>query len=438
VAEVRSRLADASLRKQLASNDVAALEAFYGELTGPPLWITTGGFSAKAQLVIQEMEQADNWGIPAEALEAPIAGAAPSTTDAQAVDEIKLSLAILRYARLARGCRMSPRRVSALFDQRPPLFDARTVMREIAASPDPASYLRGLHPKHEQFERLRQALLKARAQGGENEDLIQRVVINMERWRWMPAELGSIFVWNNIPELKARVVQRGRTIYDERTIVGKLKTPTPVFSASIQSIVFHPQWLLPVSVVEDELRPALQNVSPLGEPSTEVLKQRGLKVRLKGRPVDVETIDWSTANLRQYTFVQPPGPGNALGRLKFNFANRHAVYMHDTPRRELFDETNGALSHGCIRLREPERLAALLLAEDKGWAAQQVSDLLTGGKTRWVKLARPVPVHLTYFTVLADANGEFETHPDIYGLDGRMGEAFFGKSNKLQASAEAK
>ena len=191
----------------------------------------------------------------------------PSTTDGQAVDELKLSRAILKYARFARGGRTSPRRVSVLFDQRPPLLDPKTVITEIAASADPAAYLRGLHPKYEQVERLRQALLKARAKGGGDEALIQLLVINMERWRWMPEELGSIYVWNNIPEFKARVVQNGRTIYEEQIIVGKPKTPTPILSASIQSIVFHPEWLLPNSIVEEELKPSLQNVRSSGEPS---------------------------------------------------------------------------------------------------------------------------------------------------------------------------
>jgi murein L,D-transpeptidase YcbB/YkuD len=437
VAEVRARLAHASLRKGAASDDLTALEAFYGERTGPPLWITTSGFSEQAQAVIKEIEQADDWAVPAEALDAPPAGDAPSTTDGQAIDELKVSLAVLEYARFARGGRISPTRVGRLFDQRPPLIDPKTVMSEIAASPDRVSYLRGLHPKHEQFERLRQALIKVRADGGDNEALIQRLIINMERWRWMPAELGSTYVWNNIPEFKARVVQNGKSIYEEHIIVGKPNTPTPVLSASIQSIVFHPEWLLPDAVVEEELKPALQNV-PVGEPSAAILKQRNLKVRLKGSAVDIETVDWTSANLRQYTFVQPPGPRNALGKLKFNFPNRHAVYMHDTSQPELFNETARALSHGCIRLRDPERLAALLLAEDKGWGEQHLSDMLSRGKTKWVKLTSPVPVHLTYFTVLVNRNGELETFPDVYGLDSRMSTALFGNLSKLQATPEAK
>lgn len=425
VAEVRARLADASLRKEAAPDDLAVLRAFYGELTGPPLWITTSGFSAKAQAIIEEIEQADDWGLLAELLDPPAAGAAPSTTDGQAIEELRLSLAILTYARYARGGRLSLRRVSTLFYQKPPLIDPKTIISEIALTIDPTSYLRELHPKHGEFKRLQQALLDLRAKPADNEALIQRLIVNMERWRLMPAELGSTYVWNNIPELKARIVKQGKTIYEERIIVGKPKTPTPIFSASMQSIVFHPEWLLPKSIVEEE-----QNAAG-GEMTAEFLKRRNLKVRLKGSPVDLESVDWGAATLNQYTFVQPPGAGNALGKLKFNFPNRHAVYMHDTSQPELFNETNGALSHGCIRLRDPERLAKLLLAGDKGWSEQQVSEMLNRRKTKWVKLTNPVPVHLTYFTVRVSDDGELETFADIYGLDGRMGSALLGRSSRL-------
>ena len=438
VAEVNAGLADASLRKGAASGDIAALEVFYGELTGAPLWITTSGFSSKAQSLIKEIEQADDWGLSAEALDAPPAGDAPSTTDAQAINEIKLSLAVLRYARFARGGRISPSRVSALFDQRPPLIDPKVVLTEIAVSADPASYLRALHPRHEQFKQLRQVLLKARAEGEENGAQDQRLIMNMERWRWMPAELGSTYVWNNIPEFITRVVKNGKILYSERIIVGKLEYPTPSFSATMRSIEFHPAWVVPPTIVKEDLKPALQRGGPSGGPSTAILEQRKLKVRLKGRPVDADTIDWTAVNIGHYTFIQPPGPDNALGILKFNFPNRHAVYMHDTPQRGLFAETIRTLSHGCIRVREPERLASLLLAEDKGWSTEQVKSLLARDKSSVVKLNSLIPVHLTYFTVVVDENGKVETFADFYGVDGRMSAAF-GKSSEFPtATVEAK
>jgi len=135
----------------------------------------------------------------------------------------------------------------------------------------------------------------------------------------------------------------------------------------------------------------------------------------------------------QYTFSQAPGHDNVLGALKFNFPNKHAIYMHDTVQPELFAETERTLSHGCIRVREPDRLAALLLAEDQGWSVQRVKTMLATGNNSIVMLKRPVPVHLTYFTAVVDEQGEVQTFADIYGLDNKMGSALFGTAVKIEA-----
>ena len=206
------------MRKGVAADDLAALEAFYGQLAGPPIFVTVTGFTAKAQGAIFEIEKADDWGLSAAAFDLPPSGGLPATTEAQATAEIKLALAILKYARHARGGRIEPAEVSDLLDQAPPLRDPKTVLTEIAAAAAPDAYLRSPHPKHEQFERLRQALLKARGKGegvtkqaGSERD-IQRLLINMERWRWMPEDLGTLYVWNNVPEYILRVVKNGAAI----------------------------------------------------------------------------------------------------------------------------------------------------------------------------------------------------------------------------------
>jgi murein L,D-transpeptidase YcbB/YkuD len=439
VATIRSKLTDPALHKGASSEDLAALQSFYAERDGPPLWMTGTGFTARAQAVVSEIQDADEWGLSADAFDLPPAGDLPATPEAQATDEIKLDVAILKYARFARGGRLTPSRISDLLDQRPDLPDPKTVLSEISAAAAPDAYLRSLHPKHEQFERLRQALQKARAKSEErgkrpgSDPNIQRLVTNMERWRWMPADLGSYYVWDNIPEFVARVVKNGKTIYLEKIIVGKFKYPTSIFSAQMLSIVFHPEWTVPETIIKDDLQPALQQGGFFGGPSTAILEQHNLKVSYEGRPVDAETIDWGNANIRQYTFTQPPGPDNVLGTLKFNFPNKHAIYMHDTIQPELFAETVRTLSHGCIRLHDPDRLAALLLAEDRGWSAQQVKSLLAEDDSSAVTLYRPLPVHLTYFTAMVDEEGEVQTFADVYGIDSKMGAALFGKRAKLQA-----
>ena len=439
VAAVRAQLGVPALRKRVRSDDLAALQSFYVERNGHALWMTGTGFTAKAQSVIGEIRNADEWGLSAAAFDLPPAGNMPVTAEAQAGDEIKLGLAILQYARSARGGRLSPSRISNLLDQRPHLLDPKTVLIEIAASPAPDAYLRSLHPKQEQFERLRQALLKARAESEArgktpaNDPGIQLLVINMERWRWMPIELGSYYVWDNIPEFVTRVVKHGKTIYVEKTIVGQPKYPTPMFSAEMRSIVFNPEWTVPETIIKENLKPALQHGGFFGGPSTAILEEHGLKVSYAGHPVDANSVDWANANIWQYTFTQAPGPDNVLGALKFNFPNKHAIYMHDTVEPELFAETERTLSHGCIRVHQPDRLATLLLAEDQGWSAQKVKTMLATGNNSTVTLNRPVPVHLTYFTAVVDEQGEVQTFADIYGLDNKMGSALFGRAIKIES-----
>jgi murein L,D-transpeptidase YcbB/YkuD len=226
---IRFKLADPALRKGAVSEDLAALEWFYAERSAAPLWMTATGVSRKAQAVIAEIQDADAWGLSAAEFDLPAANDRPATPEAQAADEVELDIAILKYARFARGGRLTPSRVSVLFDQKPEFRDPKAVLTELEASAEPGAYLRSLHPRHAQFERLRQALLqtgaKSEAMGKKpaNERTIQRLIINMERWRWMPTELGAYYAWNNIPEFLVRVVKNGKTVHVEKAIVGQTK-----------------------------------------------------------------------------------------------------------------------------------------------------------------------------------------------------------------------
>ncbi|MBM3543032.1 MAG: hypothetical protein FJX44_00775 [Alphaproteobacteria bacterium] len=428
VGAIRAQLDDPALAKRAGADDLAALKSFYGERLEPPLWINDAGFSVKAQAAIKEIQDAASWGLDPKAFDLPSADAVPSSVEEQAADEIKLDLAILKYARHARGGRLTPSRVNKLFDQRPSLPKPETVLTEIAAAESPDAYLRDLHPKHKQFEQLRQSLLRTKNNPYEpvNEIDTQRLILNMERWRWMPRELGSFHVWNNVPEFNARVVKNGNAVHVEKTIVGQLKYATPFFSAPMRSIVFHPEWVVPETILREDLQPSLQQPGFFGS-NTAVLQQHKLRVAYKGKTIDPNSVNWPSVNIREYTFIQSPGPHNVLGKFKFNFPNKHAVYMHDTPQRELFDETVRTLSHGCIRVHQPDRFATLLLAEDKGWSAGQVQNMLAGGNST-VKLNRSIPVHLTYFTAVADESGSIRTYTDIYGIDGPMAQALFGQA----------
>ena len=434
IADIRSKLGDASLRRGADAKDLAALEAFYAERSDPPVWITPMGFSAKAQTAINEIGKADDWGLSAAAFELPPAGDLPKTTDAQAVAEIKLQLAVLKYARFARGGRVDPSTLSELIDQDPPLLDPKIVLTEIAAAPAPGAYLQSLHPKHEQFQRLHQALLKARGLGDDetakkprNEQDIQRILINMERWRWMPADLGTVYVQDNVPEFMLYVVKNGKTIHSDKIVVGQRNYATPIFSADMQTIVFNPEWTVPPTIVRENLLPNLRSGGWFGGGGS-ILSEHGLQVKYNGRTVDPGSINWSSVNMANIAFTQAPGPTNVLGKLKFVYPNKHTVYMHDTIKQNLFNQQVRAIGHNCIRMERPSKFAEILLTEDKGWDARKIQDLLDRGYNTAVNLDHPIPVHTTYFTAAVDDQGKVTSFADIYALDRKVAPIVTGKA----------
>ena len=455
VASIRARLADPAIRKDANPADIAALEAFYAERTSP-LWVTEMGFSARAQAALFEIGEAEDWGLDPASFELPPADALPRTPEEQAIAEIKLDLAILKYARFARGGRLNPPEVSELFDQVPSLRDPKSVLAEIESAEAADAYLQSLHPKHEQFQRLREALLKARGKGDEapapeeaakpEEDAkktesakkaaaakkpadkerdIKRLVINMERWRWMPEDLGVVYVWNNSPEFMLYVMKDGKPIYADKTLDGTINSATPVFSADMKTIVFNPDWIAPETVVKENVWPHLR------ERNYSILRVHKLQVSYNGNRIDPERVDWNRVNPLSYTFLQKAGPGNNLGKIKFLFPNRHTVYMHDTlsVRKKYFKTASRVVGHECVRMEKPQAFAEALLAADKGWTTAQVKELWDKGNNSAVTIERSIPVHMVYFTSVADDKGKVSTFADVYGLDRKLAAALFGNAN---------
>ena len=390
VAIIRARLGDVSLTKDANADDVSALAAFYAARSGAPVWITEMGFNAKGQEAIFEIEKAGDWGLDAAAFDLPPAAEIPASPEAQAVDEIKLGLAVLKYARYARGGRLTPLQVSELYDQAPPVRDPRAVLTGIETADDPGAYLVSLQPRHAEFLRLRDVLLAARGKPVEkdspaakeekagdeakedkpdskevkddkdnkpaktalSERDIKRILLNMERWRWMPEELGSVYVWNNSPEFMLYVIKDGKRIYADKILVGTSNYATPVFDDEMETIVFNPDWIAPETVVKENLLPHLR----AGNYS--VLKVHKLSVSYNGSPVNASKIDWGRVNVLNYTFLQKGGPGNNLGKIKFLFPNKHVVYMHDTlpVRKKYFKEKVRMIGHECVRMEKPWNL----------------------------------------------------------------------------------
>jgi len=261
-------------------------------------------------------------------------------------------------------------------------------------------------------------------------DLIPQILVNMERWRWLPRELGDTHIMVNVPEFEARIVRDGAVVHQTRVITGKKDHQTPLFSDAMEFIIVNPAWNIPYSIASKEMLPMLQR-----DPT--YLARQGIEVLYVGgrRPVVVDStrIDWSRVNLHQLRFRQPPGERNALGHIKFMFPNKYAVYLHDTPSRSLFGNRVRAFSHGCVRVQDPFSLADVLL-EGSRWNAESMKRLI-GGNERRIDLAHKVPIHIVYFTARMDAGDRLRTFGDIYGYDAKM-KQMLGLGTVLQASAK--
>ena len=436
---VRAKLQDSALRKDAHPDDLAALDAFYAERTDPALWMSETALSEAGQAVMDELGKADDWGLTAASLKIPAVPGSSASADELAAVEIALSLAVLRYARYAKGGRTIPTDLSKNIDQQLALADPKAVLADIATEQAPGDYLRALHPKHEQFQNLHQALVAARADGAKAKQAdIDRLIANMERWRWMPAELGPRYVQINVPEFMAYIVKDGQVSYSEKVVVGKPVYATPVFSADMKTIVFNPEWTVPQTIIKEDLLPRLRKKPGMFESKTahlEVLKDHKLKVRYNDRPVDPARIDWKRVDMGRITFIQAPGRDNALGKVKFLYPNEHAVYMHDTLKRELFNKEVRVEGHHCPRVAEPVKFATTLLREDKGWGDEDVKKVMAKGHDQKVELDHPLPVHTTYFTAVADADGKVKTFGDVYKLDAIVTKALAKDPPKAPAVA---
>jgi len=256
---------------------------------------------------------------------------------------------------------------------------------------------------------------------------IRAVLVNMERWRWLPHDLGPFYVMANIPEFMLRVVKENEPIFTTRVVVGKTDKQTPVFSDEMQEVVFGPFWNVPTSIKVEEIRPYLREEAAWffggGGWNTSVFQRHGLRIRYGGREVDPGSIDWSRADIRNMELYQPPGPGNVLGRVKFVFPNKHDVYMHDTPQKHLFAKPVRAESHGCMRVQNPDQFAGVLLKHDQGWGQARLVSAIENGYDEHIALRQKIPVYIAYFTLRVNDDGSVSTFGDLYGHDARMASA---------------
>lgn len=239
------------------------------------------------------------------------------------------------------------------------------------------------------------------------------IALNMERLRWIPARSANCIVVN-IPEFRLHLFENGQENWAMNVIVGSASKPTPVFNDAITHIVFSPNWTVPTSIIREEIIPHLRRDSAYySNRDYQFYKQEVL--------MDPATENWESADINPYHYrvVQMPGGDNSLGRVKFGMPNNYSIYLHDTPNHNLFRKCYRALSHGCVRLDEPFKLAQYLLKDRKEWGDKEIRTAMYSGSTSTVFLRKKIPVYMEYATVFVDDNEVVHFREDIYGHDRR-------------------
>ena len=449
------------------------IETFYAARNFAPLWIESGAANARATAAIARLKQADADGLDPSDYPTPDFAAA-STPDALAEAEIRLTSAVLTYARHASIGRVHYSRVSAdiVYNLVPP--EPADVLGKMAEAKDAGETLGAYNPPHEGYRLLREKLAQARGRTGDSgparvaagpvlkvgmqdervpllrerlglptqdnttfdkalAEAVKKfqaghgvsrtgtlngttvdamngprrdrdadvILANMERWRWLPHDLGKAYVMVNIPDYTLKVVNNGAIAWRTRVVVGKPSMPTPLLSETMKFITVNPTWNVPPSIVQNEYLPALQQ-----DPTA--LERIGLKV------------DYNRDGTVH--IYQPPGDRNALGRIRFNFPNKFLVYQHDTPDKNLFAHEKRAYSHGCMRVQDPAKYAEVLLSIElprEGYTQERIQRMFGTGE-KDISFPKPLPVHLTYQTASVDDAGKLVIREDIYGRDARL------------------
>lgn len=287
---------------------------------------------------------------------------------------------------------MQARKQWFVVDPDPDRMPTGQVMMKALASHDIAGTLVSLDPTHPDYAALRAEL--ANTTDAKRRKLIRA---NMDRWRWLGRDLGGQYLITNVPEFELRLTVNDNIIRTYKTIVGKPSSPTPQLAETVQGVIFNPTWSVPQSIVQKE----------------------GLGTKVLTNPSWAKTAGYKatkTADGNIYV-VQQPGPTNSLGVVKLDMPNPHAIFLHDTPARGLFNQANRALSHGCIRTERALELGMTIAILGQGASKDEAITISTAGDYKRVPVVKTMPVYITYFTMGRDISGNLRTFSDIYGRD---------------------
>jgi murein L,D-transpeptidase YcbB/YkuD len=446
VAQQLKELAESRLQQYVPrEHDRAGVLAFYSNRNFAPIWTAEGKPRPQARQATDFLAKVGADGLdPADYPAPKFDNADPARL---AADELTMTNAVLTFARHASIGRVAFTRVSGAvyFDQKAP--DPAEVLGKLADSTDVRATLDAFNPQHPAYKALKAQLAAARSgkvseidnnhgpvkavaetpneakkdkrkSTGAKKDSagakpatanVDSIIANLERWRWMPHELGDAYVMVNIPDFTLKVVQNGKAVWQTKIVVGKVgNQATPLLTETMKFITVNPTWNVPPSIINNEYLPALAR-----DPNA--LARIGLQM---GRNAD--------GSIRIF---QPPGERNALGRIRFNFPNRFLVYQHDTPDKKLFDHTVRAYSHGCMRVQNPDKYAEVLLGvsqPEERYTTDRIQAMYGKGE-RTINFKTPIPVYITYQTAFVDDAGQLQARADLYGHDKEITRILHGE-----------
>ena len=396
---------------------------FYTRRLYWPAWSNDAGLLPQIDSLLKALHEAETEGLQPrdyhltrlESLRTELqqqSQTAPPSAAVLADLDLLLTDALLTYGShllYGRYGRVAPRSSSMMFDTSQEKIDVVDVLQQGLETNRLTEALQSLLPRHPDYARLREALTRYRQTPGA-EARARQIALNMERWRWLPQDLGQRYILVDVPAYTLDVMEWDRSVMTMRVVVGKPSWPTPVLSATMSYIVLNPDWRVPPNIAAKELVPILR-----ANPG--YLAQNNMRLSNGSHDVDPRSVDWSQVSTKNfpYRLRQEPGPKNPLGTIKFMFPNRFQVYLHDTPSRTLFAKPERAFSHGCIRVEKPMDLAEYAL---RGVLSRERIAAGLGRRTsRTVPLAEPLPTYLMYRTALVKEDGTVQFRPDIYGYD---------------------
>jgi L,D-transpeptidase YcbB len=461
--------------------------AFYTARGFAPLWSDSGVLTGRGKAAIAYLKQVDTEGLDPTDYPTP-QFRADADPLALAEAELKLSNAVLAFARHAQNGRVHFSRVAADIHYNLVAVEPADVLAKLASSDDAGGVLASFNPQHQGYKALKQRLAEARSKSGEagtarivngrllklnmqdprvpelrerlgvpaaDNDIYDKpladavkkfqsqrklnatgnltnatvdaingprrdrdadiIIANMERWRWLPRDLGKSYVMVNIPDYTLKVVNNGHVVWTTKIVAGKPgNLATPMLSETMKFITVNPTWNVPPSIIQNEYLPALRD-------DPQAMERIGLKV--------------TTNRDGTIHIYQPPGDRNALGRIRFNFPNKFLVYQHDTPDKHLFAQEKRAYSHGCMRVENPLRYAEVLLGivlPKENYTQERIKRMFGAAEQdiQFPEAARPW-VHLTYQTAFVDETGKLQIREDVYGRDQRVLAALKGDERRV-------